>query len=47
MQKSRFAYPLEFRQPVTEVVGSGHSPGALAKEFELSAQTIHLLTQST
>ena len=41
MPKSRSPYPAEFRQQMVELVRSGHSPGALAKEFEPSAQTIH------
>ena len=41
MPKSRSPYPAEFRQQLVELVRSGHSPGALAKEFEPSAQTIH------
>ena len=41
MPKSRSPYPAEFRQQMVELVRSGHSPGALAQEFEPSAQTIH------
>ena len=41
MPRSRSPYPAEFRQQLVELVRSGHSPGALAKEFEPSAQTIH------
>ena len=33
-------YPLEFRQQMVELVRSGRSPKALAKEFEPSEQTI-------
>lgn len=33
-------YPLEFRQQIVELVRSGRSPKALAKEFEPSEQTI-------
>ncbi len=41
MPKSRIPYPPEFCQQMVELVRSGRSPGALAKEFEPSAQTIH------
>ena len=34
------AYPAEFRQRMLELVRAGRKPQALAKEFELSAQTI-------
>ena len=37
MPKSRSSYPAEFRQQMVELVRSGHSPGALAKEFEPSS----------
>jgi transposase-like protein len=40
MPRSRVAYPLEFRQKLIELVGTGRSPEQLAKEFEPSAQTI-------
>lgn len=33
-------YPAEFRQRMLELVRAGRKPGELAKEFELSAQTI-------
>jgi len=33
-------YPPEFRQQIVELVRSGRSPKALAKEFEPSEQTI-------
>ncbi len=41
MPKSRIPYPAEFRQQMVELVRSGRSSGALAKEFEPSVQTIH------
>ena len=34
------AYPAEFRQRMLELVRAGRKPQELAKEFELSAQTI-------
>ena len=34
------AYPAEFRQRMLELVRAGRKPDELAKEFELSAQTI-------
>ena len=40
MPRSRVAYPPEFRQKIVELVQSGRSPEALAKEFEPTAQTI-------
>jgi transposase len=41
MSRSRVVpYPPEFRQKMVELVHSGRSPDALAKEFEPSAQTI-------
>jgi transposase len=40
MPKSRRPYPLEFRQRMIELVRTGRSPDALAKEFEPSAQSI-------
>jgi transposase len=41
MSRSRVVpYPPEFRQKMVELVQSGRSPDALAKEFEPSAQTI-------
>ena len=33
-------YPAEFRQRMLELVRAGRKPDELAKEFELSAQTI-------
>ena len=39
-RKSRRAYPAEFRQELVQLVRSGRSPEALAREFEPSAQTI-------
>lgn len=33
-------YPREFKQQIIELVRSGRSPRALAKEFEFSEQTI-------
>ena len=43
MPKSRSPYPAEFRQQMVELVRSGHSPGALAKEFEpfLKSKPVH------
>ena len=34
------AYPAEFRQRILELARAGRKPAELAKEFELSAQTI-------
>ena len=34
------AYPIEFRERMLELVRAGRKPQELAKEFELSAQTI-------
>ena len=39
MPGSRVAYPPEFRQKMVELVQSGRSPEALAKEFEPTVQT--------
>ena len=38
---------LKFRQQVIELVRYGHSAGALAKEVEPSAQTIHTWVKHT
>ena len=40
MPNSHPPYPPEFRRRMVELVRSGRSPDALAKEFEPSAQTI-------
>ena len=40
MPKSRRPYPPEYRERMIELVRSGRSPEALAKEFEPSAQCI-------
>lgn len=40
MSKIRGTYPLEFRRQMIELVRSGRSPDALAKEFEPSAEAI-------
>jgi transposase len=40
MPKSRRPYPPEYRERIVELVRSGRSPGALAREFEPSAQCI-------
>ena len=40
MSKKRPPYPPEFRQRMIELVRTGRSPEALAKEFEPSAQAI-------
>jgi transposase len=40
MPKSRRPYPPEYRERIVELVRSGRSPGALAHEFEPSAQCI-------
>jgi transposase len=39
-QRFRAEYPPEFRRRMVELVRSGKSPEALAKEFEPTAQTI-------
>jgi transposase len=39
-QRFRAEYPAEFRSRMVELVRSGKSPEALAKEFEPTAQTI-------
>ena len=39
-QRFRAEYPPEFRRQMVELVRSGKSPEALAKEFEPTAQTI-------
>lgn len=38
--KTRPAYPPEFRRRLIELVHSGRTPEALAREFEPSAQSI-------
>ena len=40
MPKPRPVYPLEFRRRIVELVRAGQSPGALARKFDPSAQTI-------
>lgn len=40
MPKTRPPYPAEFRQQMLELVRSGRTPGELAREFDVSAQTI-------
>jgi transposase len=40
MSRTRPPYPADFRQQLGELVQSGRSPEALAREFEPSAQTI-------
>jgi len=40
MPRTHRPYPPEFRQRMVELVRAGRKPGELAKEFELSAQTI-------
>ena len=40
MPKSRPPYPAEFRRQMVELVRSGRTPEALAREFEPSAQAI-------
>ncbi len=40
MPRTRRPYPAEFRQRMIELVRSGRSPDALAREFEPSAQSI-------
>jgi transposase len=40
MPKSRRTYPPEYRERIIELVRSGRSPNALAKEFEPSSQCI-------
>lgn len=40
MPKSRPPYPAEFRQQLIELVGAGRTPAELAREFNVSAQTI-------
>jgi transposase len=38
--KTRAPYPAAFRQQMVELVESGRSPAELAREFDVSAQTI-------
>ena len=40
MSKPRRPYPPEYRERILELVRSGRSPNALAKEFEPSSQCI-------
>ena len=40
MPKSRGPYPLEYRQRIVELVRTGRSPEAVAREFEPTAQCI-------
>ncbi len=40
MPRNYRRYPPEFRQQMVDLVRSGRSPGALAREFEPSDQTI-------
>jgi transposase len=40
MGKTRAPYPAAFRQQMFELVESGRSPADLAREFDVSAQTI-------
>ncbi len=40
MPRSRAPYPAAFRQQMVDLVRSGRSPEALAKEFEPTAQAI-------
>jgi len=40
MPRTHRPYPAEFRQRMLELVRAGRKPEQLAKEFELSAQTI-------
>src|SRR5262245_30819175 len=40
MPKSRRPYPPEYRQRLVELVRAGRSPQALAKEFEVTGQSI-------
>ena len=41
MPKSKPPYPAEFRQQMVELVEAGRSPAELAREFRVSAQSIH------
>lgn len=41
MPQSRAPYPAGFRQQTMELFRAGRSPEELAKEFGLTAQTIH------
>ena len=40
MGKTKSRYPAEFRQQMVELVQTGRSPTELAREFEVSAQSI-------
>jgi len=40
MPKSRPPYPTAFRQQMLELVATGRTPAELAREFEVTAQTI-------
>jgi len=40
MPKSHPPYPAEYRQQMVDLVRAGRTPGALAREFEVSAQAI-------
>jgi len=40
MPRSRPPYPPEFRRQMVEPVRAGRNPEELAREFDLSAQTI-------
>lgn len=40
MPKSHRPYPSEYRQQMVDLVRAGRTPGALAREFEVSAQAI-------
>jgi transposase len=40
MPKSRRPYPAEYRQRLVELVRGGRSPESLAKEFEVTGQSI-------
>ena len=45
MARTRRAYPSEFRAQMVELVRAGRSPEQLAKEFELTANTIRKWAQ--
>ena len=40
MGKTKAPYPVEFRRQMVELVQAGRSPTELAREFEVSAQSI-------
>jgi transposase len=40
MAKTRPPYPAEFRQQMLDLVSAGRTPAELAREFDVSAQTI-------